>query len=146
MSVEVAELITASEKKKLVILHLVQEDNSLKEVEGKIEAASSAGVAFKEKGSSDLTLLTVAQIEELAYAPEKPKPVSQKKLKPIEAGSFRQHLADRHGISRKWCTEASDEQAKEYHDQIDHSDLGHKHAADEAGDEAAFTQNVPEDF
>lgn len=116
---------------KRVILHVRQEDGSLKEIEGKVEAASEAGMAFKEKGKSSLDLYMPNQIEEITAAPEKPKPVSQKKLKPIELGQARQHLLDRHGVPLSWAKENTEEAAFEYHQSLDHSDLGHKHVAEE---------------
>jgi hypothetical protein len=136
MSVEVAELEKNVGNR--VVLHIVQEDGSLEEVEGKLEAASVAGVAFKAKGKSSIDLLTVEQIEELQTAPEKPKPVSQKKLKPIELGQARQHLVDRHGVELKWARDADEAKAFEYHEGLDHSNLGHTHVASEptARDEA----------
>lgn len=137
MTADIADLTKAAEKKKPVVLHLIQEDGSTKEVDGKIEAASAAGVAFKPKGSSNLELLEVEKIDSMQFAPEKPKTVIQKKLKPIEEGNMRQHLADRHGVSREWCNKATEQQAVDYHDSLDHSDMGHKHVApDEKADEA----------
>ena len=129
---------------KNVILHLIQDDNSVKEVEGKIEAASAAGVAFREKGKRDVDLVEPHQIEEIAPAPEKPKRVIQKKLKPIADGNVRQHLVDRHGFSLPQAQELSEADAVELHNNIDHSELGHKHVepteddeSDEAGEPEA---------
>lgn len=102
-------------------------------VEGKIEAASEAGIAFKEKGKGKLDLYMPDQISGVEVAPEKPKAVTQKKLKPIELGQARQHLLDRHGVTLTWAKDADEKAAFEYHQGLDHSDLGHKH---EAKDEA----------
>lgn len=126
---------------KQVIIHLIEEDGT-REVEGKIEAASEQGVAFKEKGKRDVDLVLPAQIYEIALAPTKPKNLSQKKLKPVADSSARQHLLDRHGYDRSVVNGMTDEQAFAEHEDIDHADLGHKHVAeddddstDEAGDE-----------
>lgn len=127
MSVAVADLTAHVNKR--VILHVIQEDQSIKEIEGKIEAASEAGLAFKEKGKSSLDLYEPQQIEEISAAPERPKPVTQKKVKPIELGQARQHLVDRHGVALSWAKEADEQAAFEYHEQLDHTDLGHKHVA-----------------
>lgn len=116
---------------KQVILHLVQEDGSAKEMEGKVEAASEAGMAFKEKGKRDVELIMPSDIEEIAFAPEKPKRITQKKLKPVTVTNVRQHLVDRHGMSRSEANSITDEEALELHDQVDHKDLGHKHVSDE---------------
>lgn len=112
---------------KEAIVHLVQEDGSLKEVTATIKAATVAGVPFKVKGKSGLELTTIDKIEEIAPAPVKPKPVVQKKLKPIEFGGARQHLMDRHGVTLSWGKEADEQAAFDYHAQLDHSDLGHRH-------------------
>lgn len=135
MAVAVADLVKANGKR--VVLHVVQEDGTLQEIEGKIEAASEAGIAFKPKGKSSLDLLEPNKIEELQVAPEKPKAVTRKKLKPIELGQARQHLADRHGISMEWLKNNTEEAAFAYHEQLDHADLGHKH---EATEQAAPTE------
>lgn len=122
----VIEEIIANQGKRVVI-HLVEADGSLREVEGKIEAASEAGFAFKEKGKSSLDLYEPDRVEEIRVAPAKPKSVLQKKLKPIELGQARQHLADRHGVSMAWLKENTEEAAFQYHQGLDHSDLGHRH-------------------
>lgn len=112
---------------KQVIIHLIQEDGSVKEFEGKVEAASAEGMAFKEKGRRDVELVLPGQIEEISAAPVKPKSLTQKKLKPVAETSVRQHLLDRHGYDRPTVNQMSDEQAFAEHEDIDHSDLGHKH-------------------
>lgn len=125
---QIVQQLVANQGKR-VVLHLKQADNTLVELEGKIEAASEAGFAFKEKGKSSLDLYDSAQVEEIQVAPEKPKSIPQKKLKPIDVGQARQHLADRHGISMKWIKENTEQAAFAYHQTIDHRDLGHRHEA-----------------
>lgn len=114
---------------KEAVFHVVQEDGSLKEVTGTIKAATVAGVPFKVKGKSGLELTTVDKIEEIDYAPVKPKPVAQKKLKPVDYGQTRQHLVDRHGVELEWAKNADEKQAFEYHKDLDHANLGHRHEA-----------------
>lgn len=124
---------------KQVILHLRQEDGSVKELEGKVEDASEVGMAFKEKGKRDVDLVLPDQIEEIALAPSKPKTLAQKKLKLVTESNARQHLLDRHGYDRSVVNGMDDGKAFSEHEDIDHSDLGHKHAAedeDESTDEA----------
>jgi len=116
---------------KQVILHLIQEDSSVKELEGKVEAASEFGLAFKEKGKRDSDLVEPQQIEEIALAPTKPKSLPQKKLKPVTESTARQHLLDRHGYDRSVVNGMDDEKAFAEHEDIDHTDLGHKHVAPE---------------
>lgn len=125
MSVTLEQLQSFVDKE--AVFHVVQEDGSLKEITGTIKAATVAGVPYKEKGKSGLDLVTVDKIEEIAYAPVKPKPVTQKKLKPIELGNARQHLLDRHGVELSWGKEADENAAFEYHQTLDHSNLGHVH-------------------
>lgn len=123
---------------KSVTLVLKQEDGSAKEFEGKVEAASEYGMAFKEKGKRDSDLVEPDQIEEITLAPVKPKTLAQKKLKEVSETTARQHLLDRHGYERSVVNKMSDEQAFSEHEDIDHSDLGHKHVSDDdEGDENA---------
>lgn len=125
MSVTLEDLQPHVEKE--AVLHLKQDDGSLKEVTGTIKAATVAGVPFKTKGKAGIDLLTVDQIEEVAAAPPKAKSVTQKKIDLVADGGMRQHLADRHGIELEWCKNATEEQAVEFHNGIDHSKLGHVH-------------------
>lgn len=129
---------------KQVILHLRQEDGSVKELEGKVEDASEVGMAFKEKGKRDVDLVLPDQIEEIALAPSKPKTLAQKKLKPVTDSNARQHLLDRHGYDRSVVNSMDDEKGLSEHEDIDHSDLGHKHVAedeDDSNDEAGTDED-----
>lgn len=136
MAVDASTLADFSGKQ--VTLVLKQEDGSAKEFEGKVEAASEYGMAFKEKGKRDSDLVEPDQIEEITLAPVKPKTLAQKKLKEVSETTARQHLLDRHGYERSVVNKMSDEQAFSEHEDIDHSDLGHKHVSDDdEGDENA---------
>jgi hypothetical protein len=128
---------------KEAILHVVQDDGTLKEITGTIKAATVAGVPFKEKGKPGLELTTVDKIEEIDYAPVKAKAVTQKKLKPIEFGQARQHLVDRHGVELSWAKDADEKTAFDYHATLDHTNLGHVHVVEEKKDEReqALTEN-----
>jgi len=130
---------------KQVILTLIEEDGSAREVEGKIEAASAAGVAFKEKGKRDVELIEPKSIEEIAPAPVKPKTLAQKKLKPVAEQNARQHLLDRHGYDRSVINGMTDEQAFAEHEDIDHADLGHKHVEPEDDDSDESGEDESED-
>lgn len=129
MSVDPKELEKYSGKQ--VLVHVIEDDGSVSEKEGKFEEASEVGVAFKEKGKRDVDLLLPEEIEEVTAAPTKPKKLVQKKLKPATESTARQHLADRHGYDLTDLNEMSDEQAFSDHEEIDHENLGHKHEADD---------------
>lgn len=127
MSVDGATLVEYAGKK--VILHLQQDDGTLAELEGKVEDASEVGIAFKEKGKRDISLILPHQVEEISLAPNATKKVVQKKLKLVTITTVRQHLADRHGRLVSELNGMTDEQAWAEHEAIDHSDLGHRHEA-----------------
>jgi len=122
---------------KEALVHIKDGDRGTREVTGTIKAATVAGVPFKEKGKSGLELLTVDDIYEIDFAPTKPKSVTQKKLNPIEFGQARQHLIDRHGVELSWAKDADEKSAFEYHNGLDHSNLGHTHyTAEEVAERA----------
>jgi hypothetical protein len=123
-------------KDKEAVLHLIQDDDTLKEVTGTIKVATEVGIGFKEKGKASSELLQLSQIEEIGAAPVKEKSITQKKLQPIEMGQGRQHLLDRHGVELAWAKSASEKDAFDWHEGLDHSNLGHKHVAKEASSEA----------
>lgn len=116
---------------KNVILTVIGDDGNAKEIPGKVEGASEVGLAFKEKGKRDVALVEPSQIEDISEAPTEAKKVTQKKLKPVEADKVRQHLADRHGYKRSDLNGMDDATAAKFHDELDHTDLGHKHVAGE---------------
>lgn len=118
-------------------VHLIQEDGSTLQVTGTILAATAAGVPFKEKGKAAVQLLMPTDFYEAVAAPEKPKPIVQSKQKPVPDGQMRRHLAMYHGVSLSWCRENTEEAATEFHNTLDHADLGHKHVAEKAAEAAA---------
>lgn len=118
---------------------LVDGDRGTKTVTGTIVNATVAGIPFKEKGKAGVQLLAVGDIYDINAAPVKATPVKQRKVKPVAEGKMRQHLADAHGVSLKWCKEASEADARLFHDGdgteanpgIDHADCGHIHVVEE---------------
>ena len=116
---------------KNVILTVKGDDGTAKEVPGKVEGASPVGLAFKEKGKRDVILVEPGDIEDIAEAPTEAKKVTQKKIKPVKTEQVRQHLADRHGYKRSDLNGMNDAEAEEFHNKLDHTDLGHKHVAEE---------------
>ena len=136
----------ASYEGKSIILTVANDDGSAREVTGKVEAASEAGMAFREKGKRDVELVMPNEIVEIALAPEKPKKINQKKLKPISDERMRQHLADRHGFTLEEVNGMTDSEAVELHDNIDHSNLGHRHEGpDEDEDENGENESADEE-
>jgi len=117
----------AEYKGKNVIMHLIQPDGSLEEVEAHIEGASPAGVAYKVKGKREVQLAEPDGIEQIEIAPVKEKKASQKKLGIIEAHNVRSHLVDRHGYSLSKANSMDDAACESIHSMIDHTDLGHRH-------------------
>jgi hypothetical protein len=95
--------------------------------EGLLEAATPLAVIFKAKGKSNPTLIEVGDIDTIELLAEKPTVIKQSALKDVDAGSVRRHLLDRHGLPLSVVNEMTDDEAIEAHDQIDHSDLGHRH-------------------
>jgi hypothetical protein len=146
-STETLDLASYASKK----VNLTFRDDEDKEVtkEGTISAASAIGLVFKEKGKADVDIVqsdSIISIEELA---EKPGKVQVKKLQPVTK-NYRQHLADRHGYLPADLNKLTEEQGKEIHDGIDHSELAHKHEVPKAqqdaeGAESGDTESEDED-
>ena len=113
--------------KKIVLVVDAGEGEDAAEYTGKAEVASTAGIGFKESGKRDVVLVEPAQILEISLAPEKAKKITQKKSRPVKSGNVRQHLADRHGLPLDQLNGRSEADAVEYHDGLDHSNLGHIH-------------------
>lgn len=122
-----------------VVLTLVPEGESTEpgKLEGKVEVGNALGVLFKIKGKAQPELVEASRITGVEAAPEKPKELKAKTLKPVELGGVRAHLLERHGVSLDWANSVTEEQAKEYHDGLDHEalKLGHVHKAPEASTE-----------
>lgn len=116
------------------------EGATLVEVEGTCLAANELGVLFKPKGRTKAELIEADKIESINFAPEKARVLKPISLKEVAYGDARKHLLERHGVALSWVnneatTEAS---ALEYHQTLDHADLGHNHdpKPEKAKDEA----------
>lgn len=146
MSVTVEQLKSFAGKQ--VLMHVITEDGDLDEVFGKVEAASDVGIAFKPKGSSTVQLFLPDQIEEMTGAPAKKRTVSQRKLKPIGEDKILRHLLDFHGVPLSWAKETAPKDAVQYHNDLDHADLGHNHDKEDVVEvdvEDADDLNIEED-
>lgn len=142
MSVTAEDLKQYEKGNRVVVVKNLNEPNeageSAVEVEGTVEAVNQMGMLIKPKGRVNLDLIELAQIEEISFAAEKLTTIKQKTLQPITYGNARKHLASAHGIELTWLNANSEEAALKFHNDLDHTNLGHKHEAkDEAKDEAA---------
>lgn len=128
---------------KTVILTVKEGDSTVKK-EGRIEAASDIGVAFKPKGTTQIGMIEGSTITNVEVLPEKPKVIKPKALAPCTLENVRQHLVDRHGLNLEWINKTTPEAAMEYHNDIDHAKdgvtLSHFHKEPES-DESADEQS-----
>ena len=119
--------------KKVVLTLNLKEPNAdgqtAEEHEGTVEAAHGGMAMFKYKGKTSATLLELADIEAIDYAPERAKKLARKTLKVVEFGQARNHLLERHGYTLTQVNGLTEQEADDQHLAIDHeaSDLGHVH-------------------
>lgn len=129
--------------KKVTIVRNLKEANekgeTSEEVEGTVQASNEMGILIKPKGKTNFTLIEMGEIEEVYLTPETDKKFTRSKLKPVEAGKVRRHLLDRHGVTLDWVNKATEEEAAQYHDSLDHEklDLGHVHVEPKEGEAAS---------
>lgn len=128
--------------KKVIVTVKLKEANAegalAVEIEGLAEAANAQAILLKPKGKTTPQLIEAADIEEVKYAPEKPKKLSRKLLKPVTYGEARQHLYERHGIPASQLENLDEEAALKAHSEIDHEPLGHYHGVKETKAESAI--------
>lgn len=105
-------------------------------LEGRVEAGSPIGVVFKKKGSSRADLVLAEDIEAIEEIKAASNKLRQSSLARVAEGRMRRHLVDRHGYRIVDIEPLAEFQAVEMHDQIDHSELGHKHRALSAAEAA----------
>lgn len=95
--------------------------------EGKVMAASAIGIVFKAKGSSATKLIEAKDIEDIAEVVAGPKKLKSRVIPQVHDAKNREHLIERHGYKVSEIEKLSEEDAKAFHDSLDHSDLGHSH-------------------
>lgn len=103
--------------------------------EGKVEAASTMGVAFKPKGKGSVIVLPsdIDAIEAAAVI----KKITRKSMLPVNLDNIRQHLVDRHGYEVEAIEAMTPEQALAWHNNdLNHEKLGHDHEKKPASTEA----------
>lgn len=141
MSVDTATLSEFNEKD--VLITFTNKDGEVEsDVEGNVAGASEVGIAFKRKGRRDLELIEPSAVESLVIAPKKPTLMKQRKTLPVTAERVRAHLATAHGLNLSWLNASTNEEAEEYHNGLDHSDLIHNHNKVEG--EAEEVEETPE--
>lgn len=103
--------------------------------EGKVEAASTTGVAFKPKGKGTVIVLPV-DVQEIEAAPIVKK-ITRKSMLLASLDNVRQHLVDRHGYKVGDIETMTPEGALEFHATLEHGELGHDHKREPAQAEQA---------
>lgn len=115
-------------------------------LEGRCISGNALGVIVKAKGKTTVQMIEAENIISVEAQPEAPKKISVKKMKPIENSGVRAHLALYHGVSLETVNGMTDEQGAEYHNSLDHGQLGHNHlgtSKDEADEGAANPAAAP---
>ena len=93
-------------------------------VQGKLLRASYHGIAIQEANQTSIIDLSIVQD---IYPASKQGKVVRRRLRYIVALQVRQHLLDRHGMQFDLIRALTPKVAKQLHDKIDHSNLGHRH-------------------
>jgi hypothetical protein len=114
-----------------------EKGETLIELEGKAEAANALGVLIKPKGRTQVELIERAKIESIELAPESEKKLTARSILPVEFGKVRQHLLDRHGYTLDQVNALTEEAADEFHKDLTHTELGHKHEEKKPAEERA---------
>lgn len=132
MSVNPSELSKFADQKVIVQINLDKPNDkgeTLVEVEGTALAANEMGILLKPKGKTQAELVEAAKIEGVVFAPQKEKEIKAKTLQPIKYGQARSHLLERHGATLTDVNGLTEEQALDYHTELNHAetDLGHVH-------------------
>lgn len=132
---------------KKVILTVSAEDGSAVELEGTAETANAIGFILKPKGKTKLDIIEAEKVLEVRLAPETPKTIGAKTLKPVRLGQARSHLLERHGYKLKDINAMTEQAAFDFHEGLDHKalDLGHVHAAATPAEEAVAEAESSED-
>lgn len=136
--------------KKVVVTRNLPEPNekgeSAVEIEGTVQIGNALGLLIKPKGKTNFELIPAAEIEEVVLAKESNKALKRSKLQHVKLGQARRHLLERHGIALAWVNNATEEQALEYHNSLNHEelDLGHVHV-EKSKDEPAGDESSTED-
>ncbi len=121
-----------------VNLRLVGQDEAL---EGKVEQASPAGIAFKRRGRRDIEPFFPDGIESIEVVEKRPTKIKQKKQLPVADERVKAHLASAHGLTLTEVNALSQEDAVKMHNGIDHTDLGHNHDKEPEAEKSEATES-----
>lgn len=138
MSVDTETLADFSGKD--VNLYLVGQEGF---IEGHVEQASPAGIAFKRKGRRDIEPFFPPDIDRLEIRTKDNAKVQQKKHLPIPPEKVKTHLAQAHAVPLSTVNKYTEDEAVKAHNAIDHSDLWHNHdkvAKDESKSETPASE------
>lgn len=123
-----------------------ENDPHLVVLEGKILAVSADGVAIRIHGNTQ-----IIQLDSIISCVENPRIRKKRVVKrwvrviPVDA-SVKQHLADRHGILVSVLNAVDEQTARLMHDNISHTDLGHRHRSAEDRIRDLETPGTQEEF
>lgn len=118
---------------KVVVTYNLDEPNAdghtAEEVEGVVTAANEGiALVIKPTGKTMMKLIKAKNIEQIIAAPSTLRIFKQKEIRPAGLDTVRQHLLDRHGVQLSWINGVDEAKALAFHEDLDHSNLGHAHA------------------
>lgn len=105
-------------------------------IEGTVEEGSEMGVVLKPKNSSRSILVEAGNITSVDIAVAGVKGLKARNLPQVNDGKNRLHLTDRHGYAIADVNKLSENEAKTFHDGLDHTGLGHFHREESPVDAA----------
>lgn len=110
---------------KKVNVKLTTEDEVFEAV---AEEATDFAVILRRKGKSALEMHPADEVENIELRPDVIKELKGRRLDFIVLDNIKRHLVDRHGYGLASVNAMTVEEAYEFHEGLDHSDLGHFHA------------------
>lgn len=103
-----------------------REDDFEPDIVGKVTNMSEQSLIIKVRGNSRTVDWSSVSRMELAYVGRQ-RSILVRYFADGETTSIRQHLADRHGKPVSVLNHITEDSARDVHDNIDHTDLGHRH-------------------
>jgi hypothetical protein len=87
-----------ADKKVIVTVGTPDNDQPDRNIEGTVQAANAMALLIKLKGKSQTEPIFAKDIISIELAPDANRALTQRYLKEVKVGEFRQHLVDRHGF------------------------------------------------